>query len=154
MTSNWVALWFPPCTSRTLSIALTDGHNSLFLRHPAIDTVWRWPCLPCLGCYDPLHSWCAWWSFSPGWCLNLSLQRMYVMTFLTLTHDLTVLQHSSWVLTLASNPKGEYVLLCVTVPSYASACLILHHIPPSMLMVRIVLCKCSGNRIIGYVIFN
>ena len=28
------------------SIALTDGHGSRFLRYPAIDTVWRWPCLP------------------------------------------------------------------------------------------------------------
>ena len=52
------------------------------------------------------------------------------------------LQHSSWVLAPASTPKGEFVLLCVIVPCYASACLILQHIPPSMLMVRIVLCKC------------
>ena len=35
------------------------------------------------------------------------------MTFLTLTHDLTVLQHSSWVLALASTPLGVFVLyLC------------------------------------------
>ena len=54
------------------------------------------------------------------------------MTFLTLTHDLMVLQHSSWVLALALTPKGEFVLLCVTVPCYASICLILQHIPPSM----------------------
>ena len=44
--SDWVVFGFPPRTSRTLSIALTGGHDSLFLRHPAIDTVWRWPCLP------------------------------------------------------------------------------------------------------------
>ena len=44
--SDWVAFGFPTGTSRTLSIALTDGHDSLFLRHPAIDTVWRWSCLP------------------------------------------------------------------------------------------------------------
>ena len=38
---------------------------------------------------------------------------MYVMAFLTLTHDLTVLQHSSWVLALASTPIGVFVLfLC------------------------------------------
>ena len=132
MLSDWVAFGFPPRTFRTLSIALTGGHNSLFLRHPAIDTVWRWPCLPRLGCYDPLLLRYAWWSLSPGWSLNLSLIRMYVMAFLTLTHDLTVLQHSSWVLALASTPKGEFVLLCVTVPCYASAWLILRHIPPSM----------------------
>ena len=45
MTSDWVALGFPPLTSRTMSIALTGGHDRLFLRHPALDTVWRWPCL-------------------------------------------------------------------------------------------------------------
>ena len=39
MTSDRVALGFPPRTSRTLSIALTGGHDSLFLRHPAIDSV-------------------------------------------------------------------------------------------------------------------
>ena len=48
---------------------------------------------------------------------------MYVMTFLSLTHDLAVLQHSSWGLALASTPIGEFVLLCVSVPCYASACL-------------------------------
>ena len=36
----------PPHTSRTLSIALTYRHASLVLMHPAIDLVWRWPCLP------------------------------------------------------------------------------------------------------------
>ena len=39
MLSDWVAFGFPPRTSRTLSIALTGGHDSLFLRHPAIDSV-------------------------------------------------------------------------------------------------------------------
>ena len=45
------------------------------------------------------------------------------MTFLTLKHGLTVLQHSSWGLAMASTPIGEFVLLCVSVPCYASACL-------------------------------
>ena len=44
------------------------------------------------------------------------------MTFLTLTHDLTVLQHSSWAMAMASQPQGELALICVTVPCYASAC--------------------------------
>ena len=54
MTSDWVALGFPPRTSRTLSIALTGGHDSMFLRHPAIDTVWQWPCLPRFRLFCPL----------------------------------------------------------------------------------------------------
>ena len=36
----------PPLFSRTLSLALTYSRDSLILMHPAIDTVWRWPCLP------------------------------------------------------------------------------------------------------------
>ena len=45
------------------------------------------------------------------------------MTFLTLTHALTVLQHSSWGVAMTLSPIGEFVLLCVGVPCYASACL-------------------------------
>ena len=33
----------PPRSCRTLSIALTSGHDSLILMHPAIDIVWRCP---------------------------------------------------------------------------------------------------------------
>ena len=42
---------------------------------------------------------CAWWSLSLGWFLNLSLQRMNVMTFLTWTLDLSVLDTppGSWL---------------------------------------------------------
>ena len=36
----------PPRSSRTLSFALTYSHDSLILMHPAIDMVWRCPCLP------------------------------------------------------------------------------------------------------------
>ena len=36
----------PPRSSRTLSFALTYSHDSLILLHPAIDIVWRCPCLP------------------------------------------------------------------------------------------------------------
>ena len=46
VTSARIAFGFTPHTSRTLLIALADGHDNMFLRHPAIDTVWRWPCLP------------------------------------------------------------------------------------------------------------
>ena len=36
----------PPRSSRTLSFALTYSPDSLILLHPAIDIVWRCPCLP------------------------------------------------------------------------------------------------------------
>ena len=36
----------PPRSSRTLSFALTYSPDSLILMHPAIDIVWRCPCLP------------------------------------------------------------------------------------------------------------
>ena len=62
-------------------------------------------------------------------------------------------RHSSWVLALASTPMDVFVLSCVPVPGYATPCLQYQHIPPSMAMVRIVLCMCSGNVLIGYVIF-
>ena len=35
-----------PRFSRTLLFALTFSHDSLLLMHPAIDIVWRCPCLP------------------------------------------------------------------------------------------------------------
>ena len=44
----------PPRSSRTLSFALTCSHDSLILMHPAIDIVWRFPCLPCLRLLGPL----------------------------------------------------------------------------------------------------
>ena len=44
----------PPRSSRTLSFALTYCHDSLFLMHPAIDIVWRCPCLPRLRLLWPL----------------------------------------------------------------------------------------------------
>ena len=36
----------PPHSSRILSFALTYSYDSLILMHPAIDIVWRCPCLP------------------------------------------------------------------------------------------------------------
>ena len=36
----------PPLFSRTLSFVLTYSRDSLILMHPAIDKVWRCPCLP------------------------------------------------------------------------------------------------------------
>ena len=44
----------PPRSSRTLSFALTYSHDSLILMHPAIDIVWRCPCLPRLRLLRPL----------------------------------------------------------------------------------------------------
>ena len=36
----------PPRSSRALLFALTYIHGGRVLMHPAIDIVWRWPCLP------------------------------------------------------------------------------------------------------------
>ena len=78
------------------------------------------------------------------------------MTFLTLTHDPTVLQHSSWVLDLASTPIGEFVL-------YLCPCSLLrfylfnitaHPAFHVNVWTRAMLCMCSGTRIIGYVILK
>ena len=71
-----------------------------------------------------------------------------------LTHDLTVLQYFSWVLGMASYPMGERVLCLCHCSLLAYVILIMQHIPPSLSMVKIV-CSgmCSGNVLIGYVIF-
>ena len=70
---------------------LTCSHDSLFLRYPAIDIVWRGPVSLALGFLRPLAL-CgsAWWSPSPGWCSIQSFSRTSVLPFLTLTHTLTV----------------------------------------------------------------
>ena len=52
------------------------------------------------------------WSIDPGWCLNSSLQRTFVLTSLTMTLDLTVLQHSSRDMATASVPLVRSCLLC------------------------------------------
>ena len=41
-----LTLCLPPRSSRPLSFALTYSPDSLILMHPAIDIVWRCPCLP------------------------------------------------------------------------------------------------------------
>ena len=60
----------PPRYSRTLSFALTYGHDSRVLMTTAIDIVWRWPCLPRCGGSDPLLLRYAWWSSQ---CLEAGL---------------------------------------------------------------------------------
>ena len=82
---DWVDLVPPPRSYRNLSIALTSCHDSLIPMQPAIDIVWRWPCLPRLRLLCPLQLRCAWWSLRPGWLLNLSLTGTYVWTFLLWT---------------------------------------------------------------------
>ena len=87
MPRDWVDLPSPSSHFQDSVSCLTSSQDSQLLRHPAIDIAWRWPCLPRFR----LLLRCAWWSLSLGWFLNLSLQRMTVMTFLTWTLDLSVL---------------------------------------------------------------
>ena len=100
-------------------LVLTCSHDSLFLRYPAIDIVWRGPVFLALGFLRHLAlRGSAWWSPGLGWCSRQSFSRTSVLPFLTLTHALTVYNTPPVVSPLASNPYGE----CVTV-----LCLRSHH---------------------------
>ena len=143
----------PPRTSRTVS-CLTCSQDSQLLRHPAIDIVWRCPCLsrfrllqtPCycgvLGGLSvlvgfltyPSIGWLLWASWLDTWPEGLAI--------LLLGLDYGIKPH-----------RWGWYCLCVTVSLLASAFLIIEHIPPSLLMMQIVLCMCSGNVLNGYVIF-
>ena len=43
---DWVDLPSPSSHFQDSVSCLTCSHDSQLLRHPAIDIVWRWPCLP------------------------------------------------------------------------------------------------------------
>ena len=96
-------------------LVLTCSHDSLFLRHPAIDIVWRGPVFLALGFQKHLAlRGSAWWSPSPGWCSILSFSRTSVLPFLALTHAVTVYDTPPVVSALASTPNGEFVtVLCL-----------------------------------------
>ena len=96
-------------------LVLTCSHDSLFLRYPAIDIVWRGPVFLALGFLRHLAlRGSAWWSPGPGWCSHQSFSRTSVLPFLTLTHALTVYDTPPVVSALASNPNGEFVtVLCL-----------------------------------------
>ena len=96
-------------------LVLTCSHDSLFLRYPAIDIVWRGPVFLTLGFlrHFALLGY-AWWSPSPGWCSHQSFSRTSVLPLLTLTHALTVYNTPPVVSALASHPNGEFVaVLCL-----------------------------------------
>ena len=63
----------PPRSSRILSFALLCSPDSLILMHPAIDLVWRCPCLPRLRLLRPLAVAVRLVVFRPGWLLTFSL---------------------------------------------------------------------------------
>ena len=96
-------------------LVLTCSHDSLFLRYPAIDIVWRGPVFLAFGFLRHLAL-CgsAWWSPGPGWCSHQSFSRTSDLPFLTLIHALTVYNTPPVVSALASNPNGEFVtVLCL-----------------------------------------
>ena len=116
---KWRVPWIPPefilALSRTLSLSSDCSHDSLFLRYPAIDIVWRGPVFVAFGFLRHLALLgSAWWSPGPGWCSHQSFSRTSVLPFLTLTHALTVYSPHPVVSALASNPNGEFVtVLCL-----------------------------------------
>ena len=134
-------------------LVLTCSHDSLFLRYPAIDIVWRGPVFLALGFLRHLAlRGSAWWSPGPGWCSHQSFSRTSVLPFLTLTHPLTVTILLLWYRLWHQTPMVSLFLSCVCVPSASTPLLL--HIPPSGSTIEIVLFKYSGNRIIGNVIFK
>ena len=134
-------------------LVLTCRHDSLSLRYPAIDIVWRGPVSLALGFLRPFAlRRSAWLSTSPGWCSFQSFSRTSVLHFLTLTHPLTVTILLMWYRLWHQTPMVSLFLSCVCVPSASSPLLL--HIPPSGSMIKIVLIKYSGNCIIGNVIFK
>ena len=133
-------------------LVLTCSPDSLFLRYPAIDIVWRGPVSLALGFLRPLAlRGSAWWSPSPGWCSLQTFSRTSVLPFLTLTHTLTV-PILLWYRLWHQTPMVSLFLSCVRVPSASTPLLL--HIPPSGSMIEIVLIKCSGYHIIGNVILK
>ena len=96
-------------------LVLTCSHDSLFLRYPAIDIVWRGPVFLALGFLRHLAlRGSAWWSPSPGWYSIQSFSRTSFLPFPTLTHALTVYNTPPVVSPLASDPNGEFVtVLCL-----------------------------------------
>ena len=150
--------WIPPefllALSGTLSLSSdTCSYDSLFLRYPAIDLVWRGPVSLALGFLRLLAlRGSTWWSPSPGWCCIQSFSRTSVLPFLTLTHPLTVTILLLWCRLWHQTPMVSLFLSCVYVPSASTPLLL--HIPPSGSMIEIMLIKYSGNCIIGNVIFK
>ena len=69
-----------------------------------------------------------------------------------MTLDLTVLQHSSRDMAWHRS-FGAFVFVVSTFPVMPLFVCILAH-PSILLMFGIVLCKCSGNVLSGYVIFK
>ena len=98
-------------------LVLTCSHDSLFLKYPAIDIVWRGPVFLALGFLRHLaFRGSAWWSPGLSWCCRQSFSRTSVLPFLSLTHALTVYDTPPVVSALASNPYGEFVTHhCLTV---------------------------------------
>ena len=94
---------------------LTCSHDSLLLRHPALDLGGFSLSSSLSVATDPLLLRYAGWSLS--WLvhyLHPSTDACFVLPDLTL--DLTVLQYSSWVLAGASTPVVCLYCVCVSVP--------------------------------------
>ena len=106
---------------------LTCSQDSLFLRYPAIDIVWRGPVFLAFGFQRHLAlRGSAWWSPSLGWCSILSFSRTSVLPFLALTHAVTVYNTPPVVLALASTPNGGVCYCLVSAFPSLHHCLRFH----------------------------
>ena len=125
MRSDWFPCGFPPRLPGHCRLVLTGSHDSLFMWYPVIDTVWLAPVFLALGSLSHLAL-CdsAWWSLSPGGCGLQSLARTPSLTFLTLTHDLTLTILHLWYQLWHQPPMVSLYSLSLFVPSN-SACLYL-----------------------------
>ena len=107
---GWVDVPSPPRTARALSatwlVVSTPARIASSDRQCG-----GGPVFFAFGCWAPISYWVG-WSIGPGWCLNSSLQRMFVLTSLTMTLDLTVFQHSSRNMAMASVHLVRSCLLC------------------------------------------
>ena len=126
MTSDWFPYGCPPRLPGHCRLVLTGSHDSLFLWYPAIDILWLGPVFLALGSLSHLALRdSAWWSLSPGGCSLQSLTRTPSLTFLTLTHDLTLTILHLWYQLWHQPPMVSLYSLCLFVPSATSACLYL-----------------------------
>ena len=89
---------------------LTCSHDSLFLRYPAINIVWRGPVSLALGFLRPLAL------HGSAWCSIQPFSWTSVLPFLTLTHPLTVALLLLWYRLWHQTPMVSLFLSCVCVP--------------------------------------
>ena len=123
MTSAWVAFGSPSSHFQDSVVGLDLQSQPTVPEASSDRQCGGGPVFLACGCYDPLLLRCAWWSFSPGWLLNFSLQRIHVMTLLTWTLDLSVFNTPPGYWLWRHDPWMCLCCLGVPVPCYVTPCL-------------------------------